>query len=138
VAGRRITYLRTAWFPAGEGFLYLGVVVDACSRRWWLAMAESFFATLKAEPVHRQAWLTRHELEMEMEGLLLHRGLPQPAAPAQPAGQPQPDRVPEDAHAADDPERGVRPTGATSLVVVCHPCRHGPVDVSIATAGPSV
>jgi putative transposase len=29
-------------------------------------MAESFFATLKAELVYRQAWPTRHELEMEV------------------------------------------------------------------------
>ena len=28
-------------------------------------MAESVFATLKAELVYRQAWPTRHELEME-------------------------------------------------------------------------
>ncbi|MGY2004630.1 IS3 family transposase [Blastococcus sp. SYSU DS1024] len=122
-----ITYLRT-W----EGFLYLAVVVDACSRRvvgWAMAdhlrtelvldavgmalftrrpapglvhhsdrgsqytsydfgktlrtsgllasmgrvgsaydnaMAESFFATLKAELVYRRAWPTRHELEMEV------------------------------------------------------------------------
>jgi transposase InsO family protein len=122
-----ITYLRT-W----EGFLYLAVVVDACTRRvvgWAMAdhlrtelvldaigmalfarkpapglvhhsdrgsqytsyefgktlrtsgllasmgrvgsafdnaMAESFFATLKAELVYRRAWPTRHELEMEV------------------------------------------------------------------------
>lgn len=122
-----ITYLRS-W----EGFLYLAVVVDACSRRvvgWAMAdhlrtelvldavgmalftrrpapglvhhsdrgsqytsyefgktlrtsgllasmgrvgsaydnaMAESFFATLKAELVYRRAWPTRHELEMEV------------------------------------------------------------------------
>jgi putative transposase len=122
-----ITYLRT-W----EGFLYLAVLVDACSRRvvgWAMAdhlrtelvldavgmalftrrpapglvhhsdrgsqytsyefgktlrtsgllpsmgrvgsaydnaMAESFFATLKAELVYRRAWPTRHELEMEV------------------------------------------------------------------------
>jgi hypothetical protein len=30
-------------------------------------MAESFFATLKAELVYRRAWPTRHHLEMEME-----------------------------------------------------------------------
>jgi putative transposase len=30
------------------------------------AMAESFFATLKAEVVYRRAWPTRHELEMEV------------------------------------------------------------------------
>ena len=30
------------------------------------AMAESFFATLKAELVYRRAWPTRHELEMEV------------------------------------------------------------------------
>ncbi len=30
------------------------------------AMAESFFATLKAELVYRGAWPTRHELEMEV------------------------------------------------------------------------
>jgi transposase InsO family protein len=29
-------------------------------------MAESFFATLKAELVYRRAWPTRHELEMEV------------------------------------------------------------------------
>ncbi|MGY1673858.1 IS3 family transposase, partial [Geodermatophilus sp. SYSU D00710] len=122
-----ITYLRS-W----EGFLYLAVVVDACTRRvvgWAMAdhlrtelvldavgmalfarkpapglvhhsdrgsqytayefgktlrssgllasmgrvgsafdnaMAESFFATLKAELVYRRAWPTRHELEMEV------------------------------------------------------------------------
>jgi len=122
-----ITYLRS-W----EGFLYLAVLVDACSRRvvgWAMAdhlrtelvldavgmalftrrpapglvhhsdrgsqytsyefgktlrtsgllasmgrvgsaydnaMAESFFATLKAELVYRRAWPTRHELEMEV------------------------------------------------------------------------
>ncbi len=122
-----ITYLRT-W----EGFLYLAVVIDACTRKvvgWAMAdhlrtelvldavgmalfgrkpapglvhhsdrgsqytsyefgktlrssgllasmgrvgsafdnaMAESFFATLKAELVYRRAWPTRHELEMEV------------------------------------------------------------------------
>ncbi len=30
------------------------------------AMAESFFATLKAELVYRRAWPTRHELETEV------------------------------------------------------------------------
>ena len=30
------------------------------------AMAESFFATLKAELIYRRAWPTRHELEMEV------------------------------------------------------------------------
>ena len=29
-------------------------------------MAESFFATLKAELVYRRTWPTRHELEMEI------------------------------------------------------------------------
>jgi putative transposase len=29
-------------------------------------MAESFFATFKAELVYRRAWPTRHELEMEV------------------------------------------------------------------------
>jgi transposase InsO family protein len=122
-----ISYLRT-W----EGFLYLAVVVDACTRRvvgWAMAdhlrrelvldalgmalqqrkpaaglihhsdhgvqytcidfgrtlrtsgvvasmgsigdafdnaMAESFFATLKAEMIYRRAWPSRHELEMEV------------------------------------------------------------------------
>ena len=126
-AARPHTYLRT-W----EGFLYLAVVVDACTRRvvgWAMAdhlrtelvldavgmalfarkpapglvhhsdrgcqytsyefgktlrtsgllasmgrvgsafdnaMAESFFATLKAELVYRRAWPTRHALEMEV------------------------------------------------------------------------
>lgn len=122
-----ISYLRT-W----EGFLYLAVIIDACTRRvvgWAMAdhlrrelvldalgmalqrrtpdpglihhsdhgvqytsidfgrtlrisgvvasmgsigdafdnaMAESFFATLKAELIYRRAWPTRHELEMEV------------------------------------------------------------------------
>lgn len=30
------------------------------------AMAETFFATLKAELVYRRSWPTRHELEMEV------------------------------------------------------------------------
>jgi transposase InsO family protein len=30
------------------------------------AVAESFFATLKKELVHRRSWPTRHELEMEV------------------------------------------------------------------------
>lgn len=29
-------------------------------------MAESFFATLKEEPIYRRAWPTRHEPEMEV------------------------------------------------------------------------
>ena len=29
-------------------------------------MAESFFATLKAELIYRKVWPTRHELEMEV------------------------------------------------------------------------
>lgn len=29
-------------------------------------MAETFFATLKAELVHRRSWPARHELEMEV------------------------------------------------------------------------
>jgi putative transposase len=29
-------------------------------------MAESFFATLKAEMIYQRAWPTRHELEMEV------------------------------------------------------------------------
>ena len=40
----------------------MGSVGDAYDN----AMAESFFATLKAELVYRQSWPTRHQLEMEV------------------------------------------------------------------------
>ena len=40
------------------------------------AVAESFFATLKKELIHRRAWPTKAELQHR--GLRLHRGLLQP------------------------------------------------------------
>ena len=50
-----ITYV-----PTWEGWLYVAVLLDACSRRvvGW-AMAESFFATLKAELIDARPWPTR-------------------------------------------------------------------------------
>ncbi len=44
------------------------------------AVAESFFATLKKELVHRRSWPTRRELHVR--GLRVHRGLLQPPPPA--------------------------------------------------------
>ena len=43
------------------------------------AVAESFFATLKKELVHRRSWPTRRELHQR--GLRIHRGLLQPRPP---------------------------------------------------------
>ena len=49
-------------------------------------MVESFFATLKEEPVYQRAWPARHELEMEVFSYI--EGSLQPEASTQPAGQP--------------------------------------------------
>jgi transposase InsO family protein len=46
-----ITYIRTQ-----EGWLYLAIFLDACSRR-----AESFFATLKTELIYDERYRTRNQ-----------------------------------------------------------------------------
>ena len=69
-------------------------IVQSLSRPrqcWDNAVAESWFATLKEELIYRQGWPTR--ATAQPSHLRIHRGVLQPPAPAQLAGESQSGRL---------------------------------------------